>query len=103
LDATSRGHSLTPVFCAATLANEAYPLCMADAEWIVEDFAPQSPTAYPFANYGTVKFTSPTVTLANGSTIGAGGAVLNEIVDANGNVLTTSAVNSDGSVSITWV
>jgi hypothetical protein len=79
------------------------PLCLQDAEWIVEDFAPQDPAAFPFADYGTVRFTSAFATLANGSTIGTGGALLNKIVDADGNVITTTTLNGDGSASVSYV
>ncbi|KAJ7194249.1 peptidase A4 family-domain-containing protein [Mycena pura] len=48
------------------------PLCLANAEWIVEDFE-EGTFLMPFANFGTITFTDASATTRSGSTVGPSG------------------------------
>jgi hypothetical protein len=71
-------------------------LCEYNAEWIVEDFE-SGGSLVPFANFGTVTFTSA---YANGN-IGPSGATLMDI-EQNGKVL-TSVSDTSSSVKVSYV
>ncbi|KAJ7512946.1 peptidase A4 family-domain-containing protein [Mycena galericulata] len=68
-------------------------LCGENAEWIVEDFEEGS-SLVPFADFGTVKFTSAVATTSTGSTVGPDGAVLMDIKQSS-KVLTSVSATSD--------
>jgi hypothetical protein len=78
-------------------------MCQQDVEWIVEDFAIQGPSTYPLANYGTVKFTNTVATMNSGSGIGSNNADIWVTLDSNSNPLSSTTLNSDGTVSISYV
>ena len=61
-----------------------------NAEWIVEDFSSGN-SLVPFANFGTVTFTSNTATTSSGS-VGPQGATIIDIKQ-NNKVLTQSSVS----------
>ncbi|KZT64968.1 hypothetical protein DAEQUDRAFT_677555 [Daedalea quercina L-15889] len=73
-------------------------LCEEDAEWIVEDYE-EGDSLVPFANFGTVTFTSASATSGSGST-GPSGATLIDI-EQNNKVL-TSVSTSSSSVTVTY-
>jgi len=75
-------------------------LCGENAEWIVEDYEEGS-SLVPFANFGTVTFTSAIATTSSGSTVGPSGAVLIDI-EQNSKVLTSVSVTSN-SATIEYV
>lgn len=68
LENSTTGKSVTHTF--ASSATEA-DLCEYDAEWIVEDFE-EGLSLVPFADFGTVEFTSAYATKSTGTTVNAG-------------------------------
>jgi hypothetical protein len=70
-------------------------LCEQNAEWIVEDFESNNGMV-PFANFGTVTWSSATA-VHSGTTVGPSGAQILDI-EQNGQVLTSC---SDSSTSVT--
>ncbi|KAB5566286.1 acid proteinase [Coniochaeta sp. 2T2.1] len=75
-------------------------LCRTNAEWIVEDFE-QNGSLVPLANFGTVTFTSASVTTTGGSTLGLSGA---EILDIKqGSTVYTDCSASGSSATCTYV
>ena len=75
------------------------PLCLQDAEWIVEDFEEGS-SLVPFANFGTVTFTGASAKTASGS-VGPSGA--NTIDIEQSNKVLTSVSTSSSSVTVSYV
>ncbi|KAG6845249.1 hypothetical protein H0H87_011984 [Tephrocybe sp. NHM501043] len=75
-------------------------LCEQNAEWIVEDFE-SGGSLVPFANFGTVSFTSASATTSSGTTVGPSGSTLIDI-EQNGEVLTSVSTSSSG-VTISYV
>jgi len=71
------------------------------AEWIVEDFTSGS-SLVPFADFGSVTFTGASA-LINGATVtpGGGAAVIIDLEDANGNIITSTTV-SGGTVTVDY-
>lgn len=75
-------------------------LCGENAEWIVEDFEEGS-SLVPFANFGTVEFTSASA-VAGGSTVTPGGdSATNIYLEQNGETLTSTTI-SGNTVTITY-
>jgi hypothetical protein len=72
-------------------------LCEQNAEWIVEDFE-SGGGLVPFANFGTVTFSSASAGLVSGGSVTPSGASLIDI-QQNGKVLTSSSI-SGGSVTV---
>ncbi|KZO96225.1 hypothetical protein CALVIDRAFT_598533 [Calocera viscosa TUFC12733] len=70
-------------------------LCEQDAEWIVEDFE-ENDALVPFANFGTVTFTSAEATTSSGSTEGPSGATYIYDIEQNNDVLTSVTTSSSG-------
>lgn len=72
-------------------------LCEYDAEWIVEDFSEctssSSCTLVPFADFGTVTFTSPSA-VRSGSTVYPSSATIIDIEQSN-KVLTDCSADAD--------
>ncbi|KAF7359059.1 hypothetical protein MSAN_01246900 [Mycena sanguinolenta] len=75
-------------------------LCLENAEWIVEDFE-EGNSLVPFANFGTVTFTSAQATTESGSVVGPTGAVIIDL-EQNNKVL-TSVSSSSSSVTVTYI
>lgn len=68
-----------------------------NAEWIVEDF--QTASGYvPFANFGTVTFTSCQATGPNGPVGPSGGTLLD--IQQNGQAITQTSLSTTSSSSI---
>lgn len=82
-----------------TFTNESNALEELNAEWIVEDFE-EGDSLVPFADFGTVTFTSASAKGSSG-TVGPSGATLIDI-EQNGKVLTTVSTTSS-SVTVTYV
>lgn len=82
-----------------TFTNESNVLEELNAEWIVEDFE-EGDELVPFADFGTVTFTSASATGSSGS-VGPSGATLIDI-EQNGKVLTSVSTTSS-SVTVTYV
>ena len=74
-------------------------LCEQDAEWIVEDYE-ESGGLVPFANFGTVTFTSASAGKSSGSSGPSGATIID--IEQNGNVL-TSVSTSSSSVTVKYV
>ncbi|KAM6491184.1 Peptidase A4 family domain containing protein [Amanita muscaria] len=82
-------------------SSPSYPLCLQNAEWIVEDFNAASGMV-PFCDFGTVAFSSASAYLHNGQAISPNGAmVLN--IEQNGKVLTSVSESSSGTVTIKYL
>ena len=75
-------------------------LCEYNAEWIVEDFEEGS-SLVPFADFGTVVFSSASATTTSGSSVGPSGATTIDI-EQSGKVLTSVSVSSS-SVTVEYV
>lgn len=95
IENVSTGKSVTHTFSGGVDGT----LCEYNAEWIVEDFE-ENDSLVPFANFGTVTFSSAEATDGS-STVGPSGATLIDIEQSN-KVLTSSSVTSD-SVTVEYV
>ncbi|KAL1961654.1 hypothetical protein VTN77DRAFT_1369 [Rasamsonia byssochlamydoides] len=71
-----------------------------NAEWIVEDYE-ENGGLVPFANFGTVKFTSASAGTSSGSSLGTNGADILDIRQ-NGHVLTSASIPSSSEVDVTY-
>ena len=80
--------------------TSSYALCEENAEWIVEDFE-EGDSLVPFADFGTVTFTSATATGPSGTTYTPSGATLMDI-EQDGEVL-TSVTTSGSTATIKYV
>ena len=77
-------------------------LCEYNAEWIIEDFEEcngNSCSLVPFADFGTVEFTSCSA-VKHGSTVGVTGATIFDI-EQNGQIL-TSCSDTSSTVTCTY-
>ncbi|KAM6490290.1 Peptidase A4 family domain containing protein [Amanita muscaria] len=83
-----------------SLSHPSYPLCLQNAEWIVEDFNLINGSVAPFCNFGTVTFSSASAYLHNGKTISPSGAVQVNIKQ-QGKVLTS--VSGSDTVTVKYV
>jgi hypothetical protein len=92
----STGKTVTHSF-----SGESDKLCETNAEWIVEDFEEGS-SLVPLANFGTVTFTSASVTTTSGSTVGVSGAEIMDIKQS-GTVYTDCSVSGSSTVTCTYV
>ncbi|KAG6807277.1 hypothetical protein H0H92_008150 [Tricholoma furcatifolium] len=70
------------------------PLCQQNAEWIVEDFE-QGFELVPFANFGTVTFSSASAITQSGTSIGPSGATTFDIMQGR-EILTSVSISSSG-------
>ncbi|KAM6490296.1 Peptidase A4 family domain containing protein [Amanita muscaria] len=77
------------------LSSPSHPLCLQNAEWIVED-----PSLGPFCNFGTVTFSSASAYLHNGKIISPSGAVQVNIKQ-KGKILTS--VSGSDTVTVKYV
>ncbi|KKY17768.1 putative aspergillopepsin-2 heavy chain [Phaeomoniella chlamydospora] len=82
-----------------TFSGETDELCEYNAEWIVEDFY-QNDSEVPFADFGTVTFSSATAT-QSGTTVGPEDATIIDI-EQNNEVLTSVSVTDD-EVIVTYI
>ncbi|RAK95959.1 A4/G1 family peptidase [Aspergillus ibericus CBS 121593] len=73
-----------------------------NAEWIVEDFE-EGGSLVNLVDFGTVTFTGAVAAVAGGSTVGLEDATIIEIEDESGQVVTDVTIDSDSSVTITYV
>ncbi|KAJ7683796.1 peptidase A4 family-domain-containing protein [Mycena rosella] len=83
------------------------PLCLENAEWIVEDFQ-ESTFLIPFADFGSITFTDASATTQSGSTVGPSGSgshIINMVQkDAELQVLQfTSASSAASSVTVEYL
>jgi hypothetical protein len=79
------------------------PLCLQDAEWVVEDFEGQNASDFPLADYGTVRFFNNFAVLSNGTTIRATGADIIETVDENGPASSVKLDVSQNTIDISFI
>ncbi|KAM6491292.1 Peptidase A4 family domain containing protein [Amanita muscaria] len=84
-----------------SLSNPSHPLCLQNAEWIVEDPNLVSGGIAPFCNFGTVTFSSAAAYMHSGQVISPHGAVEVDIKQ-NGKVK-ASVSTSPGTVTIQYV
>jgi hypothetical protein len=93
------GVTVTQTFSGETSGS----LCEYDAEWIVEDYeectSSGSCSLVPFANFGTVEFTSCSA-VKSGTTVGVTGATILDI-EQNSKVL-TSCSDTSSTVTCTY-
>ncbi|KAG9316723.1 peptidase A4 family-domain-containing protein [Chiua virens] len=80
--------------------TSSYALCEENAEWIVEDFE-ENGALVPFADFGTVTFSSATASGSSGSTYTPTGATLIDI-EQNNKVL-TSVSTSGSTLTVKYV
>ncbi|KZT03723.1 uncharacterized protein LAESUDRAFT_704399 [Laetiporus sulphureus 93-53] len=72
--------------------TSSYALCEENAEWIVEDYE-ENGSLVPFADFGTVTFTSATATTSSGGSVDPADASIIDI-EQNNQVLTSVTVSS---------
>jgi hypothetical protein len=73
-----------------------------NAEWIVEDLTVGSGLS-PFANFNSVTFTNCLAATANGAPVTLTGAIEADIVDANGNAITSITPQSASEFTDTYI
>ncbi|KAJ6105015.1 hypothetical protein N7486_003704 [Penicillium sp. IBT 16267x] len=95
VDNVTTGKSVTHTFTGGVDGD----LCEYNAEWIVEDFE-ENGSLVPFANFGTVTFSSASAT-SSGSSVGPEGATLIDI--ESGNTVLTSVSVTDSTVVVKYV
>ncbi|KAL1878027.1 hypothetical protein VTK73DRAFT_8251 [Phialemonium thermophilum] len=95
LENLSTGRSVSHSF-----SNQQGSLCQTNAEWIVEDFS-SGGGLVPFADFGTVTFTSASATTRSG-TVGVQGADIIDIRQGN-SVLTDCSTSGSSTVTCTYV
>jgi hypothetical protein len=71
-----------------------------NAEWIVEDYS-SGGSLVPFANFGTVDFTSAVASTGSQS-VGTTGATIFDIKSSSGTVLTSVTIPSSSEVKVTY-
>ncbi|KAJ7767741.1 peptidase G1 [Mycena metata] len=77
-------------------------LCLANAEWIVEDFQ-ESTFLIPFADFGSITFTDASATTQSGSTVGPSGAGSHLINMVQTGRQFTSASSDASSVTVNYL
>lgn len=78
-----------------TMSAPGSPLCLKDADWIVEDFGQKN-----LANFGTVDFTAASATSSAGDSDPAGSTIVNVVAD--GITRTSCSADANG-VECKWV
>lgn len=99
IDNVTTGKTVTETFTGVTDGS----LCEYNAEWIVEDFEEctgSSCSLVPFADFGTVTFTSPSA-VESGTTVYPSSATIIDI-EQSGKVLTSCSASSS-EVTCTYV
>jgi hypothetical protein len=94
VDNLSSGQSTTVVLSSPS------PLCLANAEWVVEDFQ-EGTFLIPFADFGTITFNDASATTSSGSTVGPSGGHLINMVQSNEQF--TSASSTSNSVTVNYL
>ncbi|KAM6490222.1 Peptidase A4 family domain containing protein [Amanita muscaria] len=84
------------------LSNPSHPLCLQNAEWIVENFKLNSGGMTPFCNFGTVTFSSASAYMRNGQAISPSGAMVFNIMQ-HGKALTSVSESPSGPVTIKYL
>lgn len=97
LENTSTGVQVTKTL------QSTYPLCLSDAEWIVEDFEPaEDDTPVDFANFGQVQFVNARATTNSGTTMGPDGASLIDMTPKYGQTSAKAQVE-DSIIEVAYV
>ncbi|KAJ7939842.1 acid proteinase [Mycena leptocephala] len=78
------------------------PLCLANAEWIVEDFQ-ESTFLIPFADFGSITFTNASATSQSGSKVSPSGCGSHLINMVQGSLQFTSASSAASSVTVDYL
>ncbi|KAJ6574211.1 peptidase G1, partial [Mycena capillaripes] len=78
------------------------PLCLENAEWIVEDFQ-ESTFLIPFADFGSITFTDASATTQSGNTVGPSGSGSHLINMMQSNLQFTSASSAASSVTVDYL
>ncbi|KAJ7346354.1 acid proteinase [Mycena albidolilacea] len=78
------------------------PLCLENAEWIVEDFQ-EGTFLIPFANFGSITFTDASATTQSGSKIGPSGSGSHLINMVQRSLQFASATSSASSVTVDYL
>ncbi|KAF7342621.1 hypothetical protein MSAN_02018900 [Mycena sanguinolenta] len=91
VDNVSSGQSVTVALTSPS------PLCLANAEWVVEDFQ-DGGFLIPFADFGTITFTDASATTQSGSTVGPSAGHLINMVQSNEQFTTASSTGNSVTV-----
>lgn len=84
-----------------TFTNDENYLCFSTAEWIVEDFSnADTNQRYPFADYGSVKFTNA-YAYTDSETFGISNAKVYDMIDDNNHVLSYTDIDGDHELTVT--
>ncbi|KAJ6545808.1 acid proteinase [Mycena vulgaris] len=78
------------------------PMCLENAEWIVEDFQ-ESTFLIPFANFGSITFTDASATTQSGSTVGPSGSGSHLINMVQKSLQFASARSAASSVTVDYL
>ncbi|KAJ7488162.1 peptidase A4 family-domain-containing protein [Mycena latifolia] len=78
------------------------PLCLSNAEWIVEDYQ-EGTFLMPFANFGSITFNDASATTQSGSTVGPSAAGSHLINMVQSNLQFTSASSAASSVTVDYL
>ncbi|KAJ6556497.1 peptidase A4 family-domain-containing protein [Mycena vulgaris] len=78
------------------------PLCLKNAEWIVEDFQ-ESTFLIPFVNFGSITFTDASATTQSGSTVGPSGSGSHLINMVQSSLRFASASSAASSVTVDYL
>ncbi|KAJ6569798.1 acid proteinase [Mycena vulgaris] len=78
------------------------PLCLENAEWIVEDFQ-ESTFLIPFADFGSITFTDASATTQSGSTAGPSGSGSHLINMVQSSLQFASASSAASSVTVDYL
>ncbi|KAJ6569820.1 peptidase G1 [Mycena vulgaris] len=78
------------------------PLCLENAEWIVEDFQ-ESTFLIPFADFGSITFTDASATTQSGSTAGPSGSGSHLINMVQSSLQFASASSVASSVTVDYL
>lgn len=97
LENISTGQSVTQ---SASAPNSNAVLGGQNAEWIIEDFDVGG-SQVPFADFGTVLFTNAVASTSSQS-VGTDDAVIIEMKDSNGNILTDVSLPSSSEIKIVY-
>lgn len=92
----STGNSVSHTFTSET----SYPLCETDGEWVLEDWSINNQHVELY-NWGTIKIFDTTAKSPSKTVTAAGAEIVN--ININGQTLTDSSVDSDGTVSVTYI
>ena len=94
----SSGKSTTQTVSAPSASAT---LTGANAEWIVEDYS-SGGSLVPFANFGSVEFSSCSATTASGSAVDASGSQLIDLKSSSGKIITSVSEPSGSQVLVKY-